>query len=109
MKSRKIKDILLNSLTYLYSSFGVLILILIVIFIFSNGARSISFDLLKGDYYSESYTLKYDKLNDKNFYYIPKKDEYSDVVINGASSLEYFTQIIDYIYQITNNFSNPEQ
>ena len=42
-------------------------------------------------------------------YILPKKDEYSDIVINGASSLEYFTQIIDYIYQITNNFSTPEQ
>ena len=42
-------------------------------------------------------------------YILPKKDEYSDVVINGASSLAYFTQIIDYIYQITNNFSTPEQ
>ena len=29
MRSRKIKDILLNSLTYLFSSFGVLILVLI--------------------------------------------------------------------------------
>ena len=69
MKSRKIKDILLNSLTYLFSSFGVLILVLIFVFIFSNGAKSISFDLLKGDYYSESYTLKYDKINDQeNFF-----------------------------------------
>ena len=41
-------------------------------------------------------------------YILPKKDN-SDIIINGASSLEYFTQIIDYIYQITNNFSNPEQ
>ncbi len=41
-------------------------------------------------------------------YIIPKKDT-SDIIINGASSLEYFTQIIDYIYKITNNFSSPEQ
>lgn len=41
-------------------------------------------------------------------YILPKKNN-SDIIINGASSLEYFTQIIDYIYQITNNFSNPEQ
>lgn len=38
-------------------------------------------------------------------YILPKKDN-SDIIINGASSLEYFTQIIDYIYEITNNFSN---
>ena len=76
MKSRKIKDILLNSLTYLFSSFGVLILGLIFVFIFSNGAKSISFDLLKGNYYSESYTLKYDKINDQTFEYEQKDNEY---------------------------------
>ena len=59
MKKRIFKDGLLNGLTYLFSSFGVLILVLIFVFIFSNGASSISFNLLKGDYYSESYTLKY--------------------------------------------------
>lgn len=59
MKKRMFKDGLLNGLTYLFSSFGVLILVLIFVFIFSNGASSISFDLLKGDYYSKSYTLKY--------------------------------------------------
>ncbi len=41
-------------------------------------------------------------------YIIPKKNS-ADIVINGASSLEYFTQIIDYIFKITNNFSTPEQ
>lgn len=76
MKRRKIKDIVLNSLTYLFSSFGVLILVLIFVFIFSNGAKSISFDLLKGDYYSESYTLKYDKINDQTFEYEQKDNEY---------------------------------
>ena len=76
MKIRKIKDSLLNSLTYLFSSFGVLILVLIFVFIFSNGAKSISFDLLKGDYYSESYTLKYDKINDQTFEYEQKDNEY---------------------------------
>ena len=76
MKKRKIKDILLNSLTYLFSSFGVLILVLIFVFIFSNGARFISFDLLKGDYYSKSYTLKYDKTNNQMFEHNPDDDEY---------------------------------
>ncbi len=38
-------------------------------------------------------------------YILPKKDN-SDIIINGASSLDYFTQIIEYIYKITNNFSD---
>jgi len=37
-------------------------------------------------------------------YILPKKDN-ADIIINGASSLEYFTQIIDYIYEITNCFA----
>ncbi len=41
-------------------------------------------------------------------YILPKKDN-SDIILNGASSLDYFTEIIDYIYTITNNFSNEEQ
>ena len=41
-------------------------------------------------------------------YILPKKDD-SDIIINGASSLDYFSQIIDYVYTITNNFSTPEQ
>ena len=41
-------------------------------------------------------------------YILPKKDA-SDIIINGASSLEYFAQIIDYVHTITNNFSTPEQ
>lgn len=40
-------------------------------------------------------------------YILPKKDS-SDIIINGASSLDYFSQIIEYIYTITNNFSSPE-
>ena len=76
MNSRKIKDLIINSLTYLFSGFGVLILILIFIFIFSNGAKNISFDLLKGDYYSQSYTLRYNQINNQIFEYDAKGDEY---------------------------------
>ena len=38
-------------------------------------------------------------------YILPKKDN-SDIIINGASSLDYFSQIIEYIYNITNRFIN---
>ncbi|MBQ9244807.1 hypothetical protein IJ182_00900 [bacterium] len=40
-------------------------------------------------------------------YILPKKDN-SDIILNGAASLDYFAQIIDYIYTITNNFSQTE-
>ena len=38
-------------------------------------------------------------------YILPKKEEYSDITINGACSLDYFSQIMTYIYKITNRFS----
>lgn len=41
-------------------------------------------------------------------YILPKKDN-SDIILNGVSSLDYFTEIIDYMYTITNNFSNEQQ
>ena len=38
-------------------------------------------------------------------YILPKKDD-SDIIINGAASLDYFSEIIRYIYSITNNYSS---
>ncbi|MBR6162336.1 hypothetical protein IKQ26_00365 [bacterium] len=37
-------------------------------------------------------------------YIVPLK-QYSDIIINGGSSLDYFCQIIEYIYKTTNNYS----
>ena len=30
----------------------------------------------------------------------------ADIIINGDSDLEYFSQILEYFYTITNNFDN---
>ena len=76
MKKRIIKDGILNGLTYLFSSLGVLILLLIIIFIFSKGFKIISLDLIRGDYYSESYTLKYIKEYEGDFQYECNTNEY---------------------------------
>ncbi len=38
-------------------------------------------------------------------YILPKKNT-SDIIINGAVSLDYFTDIINYIYKVTNNYSD---
>lgn len=75
MKKRVLKDRALNGLTYIFSSFGVLILISILIFIFSNGASLISLKLLKGDYYGQSYTLKYIDEHKGSFEYQCKSGE----------------------------------
>ncbi len=41
-------------------------------------------------------------------YILPKKDN-SDIIINGAVSLDYFKIIINYIYKITNNYSGDRK
>lgn len=76
MKKRLAKDFIASGITYLFSSFGVIILLLIFIFIFSNGAKKISINLLTGNYYSDSYTLKYLEEPSYIFVYQEKEDEY---------------------------------
>ena len=63
---RKIKDIILQSITYIFSSFGILILVAIFVFIFSKGASTLSFDMITGDYHQEVYNLSYDEKNNTN-------------------------------------------
>lgn len=63
---RKIKDIILQSITYIFSSFGILILIAIFVFIFSKGATTLSFDMITGDYHQEVYNLAYEEKNVTN-------------------------------------------
>ena len=58
LKIRKTKDILLNSMTYLFSSFGIVILLAIIIYVFANGLPNLSWDLISSDYTSYTYTLR---------------------------------------------------
>lgn len=75
MKSRKIKDCILQAITYIFSSFGLITLIAIIVFIFSNGISTLSFDLLTTDYKAETYNLKYDEYNDDEVIPIKTIDE----------------------------------
>ena len=59
MSKRKFFDGLLNGITYLFSSLGIVILALIFVFIFSTGGSTLSFDLLSEDYYSTNYVVRY--------------------------------------------------
>lgn len=72
---RKLKDILMNLITYLFSSFGVLILGTILVFIFSNGFSTLSWNLLTSDYYETVYTLKYETDNSNGTYNNPNLDD----------------------------------
>jgi phosphate transport system permease protein len=60
-KYRAFKDVTRNSLAYILSSFGVLILGLILVFVFSKGYKMLTPGFLFGDYNVETTTLTYDK------------------------------------------------
>ncbi len=73
---RLLKDIILNVLTYLSSSIGLILVVGIFVYIFINGASSLSWGLITGDYNIESFTLSYmNEVND-DFNYEVKENEY---------------------------------
>ncbi len=77
-RSRKVKDIILNVVTYLASSFSLLILLAMIIFIFNKGWNNLSFEMLTSDYYETPYFVCAEstqefELEDKNDVYYSKK------------------------------------
>lgn len=77
MSKRKFFDGLLNGITYLFSSLGIVILALIFVFIFSTGGSTLSFDLLTEDYYSTNYVVRYSSpYEGGNYVYSPSENEY---------------------------------
>ncbi len=54
-KKQRIIDNALNAITGLFSSFGLLVLLALLYFIFSSGFKTLSFDLLISDYYEKVY------------------------------------------------------
>ena len=58
LKKRKMKDSILNSITWIVSSFGFIVLITLFIFIFAKGSKTLSFDLLFSNYSKTTYSLE---------------------------------------------------
>lgn len=78
LKKRQLIDIFLKIITYSASLVSVIILGAILIFIFSNGTKLLSFDIIKSDYNSKSYQIntndidpmiKFDNPNINNAYF----------------------------------------
>ncbi len=59
LKQRKAKDISRDSIAYLFSLFGVLILALIIFFVFDKGHEYLSWKFLTSDYYTTNTTVSY--------------------------------------------------
>lgn len=111
---RKQKDLILNGITYLFSSFGMIVLLAIIIFIFSKGYKLLSFDLLVSDYYETIYDTRsetnpnfkeYENPNQNNSYFsknwgIALKDSFNKenekvVVITYIDEYSPFRNMID--------------
>lgn len=58
LNKRKVNDGILNGITYLFSSVGIIILLAILIFIFRNGFSTLSFKLLVSDNSSKKFQTK---------------------------------------------------
>lgn len=65
--SRLIKDKILATLTWIFSSFGILVLVAILSFIFSKGASTLSFSMIFGNYHPQIRNLYYEKENTMHF------------------------------------------
>lgn len=65
MRKSNIKDYILDGITYLFSSFSILILITLFIFIVQKGYNSLNFDLFTSPYWSENYYASIPKTNQK--------------------------------------------
>ena len=59
-KQRKIKDINLKSIAWIFSSFEIIIIIGILVFVFIHGASNLSFNMLISDYNITAINLKYE-------------------------------------------------
>lgn len=80
LKQRKAKDISRDSIAYLFSLFGVLILALIIFFVFDKGHEYLSWEFLTSDYYTTNTTVSYgnstsagtfENPNIENVYFLP--------------------------------------
>ena len=73
-KFRTFKDVTRNSLAYILSSFGVLILGLILVFVFSKGYKVLSPSFITGDYNVVTTSLTYDTTVTEGTYKDPNID-----------------------------------
>lgn len=76
LKTKKIKDIIRSVITYLFSSFGFIVLLALVIFVFSKGYKSLSFKMITSNYYETPYFATCKLENSSVFYLEDENDIY---------------------------------
>ena len=70
---RKIKDLLANGSTYLSASISLIVLLAIILFVFINGSKTLSFKMLTSSYYETPY-FAIVEANDEDFSFIEEKE-----------------------------------
>ena len=70
---RKIKDLLANGSTYLSASISLIVLLAIILFVFINGSKTLSFKMLTSSYYETPY-FAIVEANDEDFSSIEEKE-----------------------------------
>jgi phosphate transport system permease protein len=79
LRKRKVKDVLLTGGTYLFSSVSLISLLAILIFVFSQGYKNLSWDFVTGDYNASVWTVETNTAvapSDNTFTYTEKTGEY---------------------------------
>lgn len=100
---RKRKDLILNIITYLCSSFSIIVLLGLIIFLFSRGIDNLSFNMLTKDYYETPYfayveeSSSFDLFDKDGIYYsknfgIGLKDSY-DLEKNAVVEIAYIDNL----------------
>ncbi len=100
---RKRKDLILNIITYLCSSFSIIVLFGLIIFLFSRGIGNLSFNMLTKDYYETPYfayveeSSSFDLFDKDGIYYsknfgIGLKDSY-DLEKNAVVEIAYIDNL----------------
>ena len=84
LKKRRLKDAVLNAITYLSSGISVLVLAAIFIFVFTQGFSSLSFDLLTGNYWANNYLTAVEADRNAPDHFQAPKDLGKDVAFSKA-------------------------
>ncbi len=102
---RKIKDYILNAITYIASGISVLILGVLLVYLLVNGVKSINLKMFSDDYWAKNYLVEVDS-DSRNFdskyngddYYIKKydiaiKDDDKEIVVTYIGENSQFNEL----------------
>lgn len=74
-KKRKTYDFFMNSLTYISTGIAVIVLLSVFFYVFQKGASTLSWDMVKSDYWSDNYNLSFSDTAPGQFSYPGKLPE----------------------------------